>query len=138
MNHISIRDTDLKLDDCYQFIAAPDAGGIDIFVGTVRNKSLGKTAVKLEFEAYEKMAISEIAKIIEEARSNWDLINVFVAHRTGTVEVMGIAVIIGVSSMHRAAAFEACRFIIDNLKQTVPIWKKEFFDDGAHWVSAHP
>ena len=84
------------------------------------------------------MAVSEIKKIAEEAIEKWPVETVVIRHRTGRLEIGEVPVVIAVAAAHRDAAFDACRFIIDTLKQTVPIWKKEFFEDGAQWVSAHP
>ncbi|MDB5007409.1 MAG: moaE1 [Mucilaginibacter sp.] len=117
---------------------SPESGGIDIFIGTVRNATKGKPVIRLEFEAYEPMAIAEIEKIAKQASEKWPVQKVLVHHRTGVLEVGEVPVIIAVSAAHRAAAFDACRFIIDTLKQTVPIWKKEIFEDGEVWVAAHP
>jgi molybdopterin synthase catalytic subunit len=117
---------------------SPESGGIDVFIGTVRNATKGKKVLKLEFEAYESMAIAEIEKITKHAFEKWPVQKILVHHRTGVLEVGEVPVVIAVSAAHRAAAFEACRYIIDTLKQTVPIWKKEFFDDGEIWVGATP
>ena len=117
---------------------SPEAGGIDVFIGTVRNKTAGKNVVRLEFEAYEKMAISEMQKIADEACTKWPLLKMLIHHRVGILQVGEVPVIIAISSAHRAATFEACQWAIDTLKQTVPIWKKEVFDDGEQWVAAHP
>lgn len=94
--------------------------------------------MRLEFEAYEKMAIAEMQKIAAYALSTWSLQKLLIHHRTGTLAVGDIPVIIGASAAHRDAAFDACRYAIDTLKQTVPIWKKEIFEDGEYWVAAHP
>jgi len=109
-----------------------------VFIGTVRNATKGKAVIRLEFEAYEVMAVSEMEKIASQAAENWPVQKILIHHRTGILEVGEVPVIIAVSAAHRAAAFDACRFIIDTLKQTVPIWKKEFFEDGEVWVGAHP
>ena len=135
---IEISDAPLNVQACIDWVMSPDAGGIDVFIGTVRNATKGKAVVKLEFEAYNKMAISELEKIVAQAFNQWPLIKVLVHHRTGVLQVGDIPVIIAVSAAHRDAAFEACRYIIDTLKQTVPIWKKEIFEDGEVWVAAHP
>lgn len=116
----------------------PEAGGIDVFIGTVRNHTNGKQVLRLEFEAYEAMAISEMQKIVSYATETWPLHRVVLHHRTGSLQVGEVPVIIAVSAAHRDAAFTACRYIIDTLKQTVPIWKKEIFEDGEVWVAAHP
>lgn len=116
----------------------PESGGIDVFIGTVRNATKGKTVLRLEFEAYEKMAIAEMKKIAVQVFERWPVQKLLLHHRTGVLTIGEAPVIIAVSAAHRNAAFEACRYIIDTLKQTVPIWKKEVFEDGEHWVSAHP
>ncbi len=115
-----------------------EAGAINTFIGTVRNQTSGKKVTQLEYEAYEPMAVSEIRKIIEEASKKWNLTGWAVSHRVGTLLPGEIAVVVAVSTPHRKESFEACQFIINGLKQTVPIWKKEFFEDGDQWVSAHP
>ena len=117
---------------------SPESGGIDVFIGTIRNVTKGKKVIKLEFEAYEPMAIAEMEKIAKQAFEKWPVQKVLIHHRTGVLEVGEVPVLIAVSAAHRAAAFDACRFIIDTLKQTVPIWKKEIFEDGEVWVAAHP
>lgn len=117
---------------------SPDCGGIDVFIGTVRNQTKGKTVLRLEFEAYDKMALSEMEKIANEAFNRWPVQKVLIHHRTGILQVGEVPVVIAVAAAHRDAAFDACRYIIDTLKQTVPIWKKEVFEDGETWVAAHP
>jgi len=109
-----------------------------VFIGTVRNITKGKTVLRLEFEAYEKMAITEMEKIAAQSLAKWPLQKLLIHHRTGALAVGEVPVIIAVSAAHRDAAFEACRYVIDTLKQTVPIWKKEIFEDGEVWVAAHP
>jgi len=94
--------------------------------------------MRLEFEAYEKMALAEMEKIAKQAYDKWHVQKLLIHHRTGVLAVGEIPVIIAVSAAHRAAAFEACRYVIDTLKQTVPIWKKEIFENGEVWVAAHP
>jgi len=115
-----------------------EAGAINAFIGTVRNQTAGKKVVKLEYEAYEPMAIAEIQKIIDRAAQQWNLTGWAISHRIGILFPGEIAVVVAVSTPHRKESFAACQFIIDSLKQTVPIWKKEFFEDGDQWVSAHP
>lgn len=117
---------------------APESGGIDVFIGTVRNATKGKPVIRLEFEAYEKMARKEMEKIAAQVISKWPVHKILIHHRTGALAVGEIPVIIAVAAAHRAAAFEACRWSIDTLKETVPIWKKEIFEDGEVWVAAHP
>ncbi len=115
-----------------------EAGAVNTFIGTVRNQTSGKKVMKLEYEAYEPMAKSEINKIITKANERWKLLGWAVSHRVGVLLTGEIAVVVSISTAHRKESFEACQFIIDSLKETVPIWKKEFFEDGDQWVSAHP
>ncbi|HYC30620.1 MAG TPA: molybdenum cofactor biosynthesis protein MoaE [Chitinophagaceae bacterium] len=138
-------DTDIKISAevldisrCIQWVMSPQCGGIDVFIGTVRDNTKGKKVLRLEFEAYESMALKEMQKIAEQAMEKWKVTRVLVHHRTGVLNAGEVPVIIAVAAPHRAAAFDACRFIIDTLKQTVPIWKKEVFEDGETWVNAHP
>lgn len=135
---IEIHTEPLNIQQCIDWVMSPDCGGVDVFIGTVRNTTKGNPVLKLEFEAYNQMAINEINKIVKEISKQWPVQKALVHHRTGTLQVGEVPVIIAVSAAHRDAAFEACRYIIDTLKQTVPIWKKEFFEDGEVWVAAHP
>lgn len=135
---IEISDKPLTIQSCIDWVMTPQSGGIDVFIGTVRAATKGKTVVRLEFEAYEPMARKEMQKIAKQAFAQWPVQKLLIHHRTGVLEVGDIPVIIAVSCAHRDAAFEACRFLIDTLKQTVPIWKKEIFEDGEVWVAAHP
>ena len=131
-------DKPLDMQACIAWVMSPQSGGIDVFIGTVRNSTKGKKVIRLDFEAYEPMALKEIEKIAAQAFEKWPVQKLLIHHRVGTLEVGEIPVVIAVSCAHRDAAFEACRFVIDTLKQTVPIWKKEVFEDGEVWVGAHP
>ena len=135
---ILLQSDPIDVNACIDQVMSPSCGGIDVFIGTVRNATKGKAVTHLEFEAYEAMAISEMRKIAEEVIKKWPVEKAVIRHRTGRLEIGEVPVVIAVAAAHRDAAFDACRYIIDTLKQTVPIWKKEFFEDGAHWVSAHP
>jgi molybdopterin synthase catalytic subunit len=138
MTDIQLQTTPLSEAACRQFVADDKAGAIVLFSGTVRNQTQGKAVLRLEFEAYAPMAVAEMRKIAEQAVLQFDVLKICIHHRVGILEIGDIPVVIAVSAKHRAAAFEACRFCIDTLKQTVPIWKKEIFEDGAVWVAAHP
>lgn len=138
MVDLKITDKTLNIPDCIDWVMAPQAGGIDVFIGTVRDQTKGKRVVRLEFEAYEKMALNEMKKIANEMVQRWPLHKVLIHHRVGILQSGEVPVVIAVSASHRAAAFEACRYAIDTLKQTVPIWKKEVFENGEEWVAAHP
>jgi len=128
----------LNIPACINWVMSPECGGINVFVGTVRNVTKQKKVIRLEFEAYESMAISEMNKIAADVFTKWPVQKILIHHRTGVLQVGEVPVVIAVAAGHRDTAFTACRYIIDTLKQTVPIWKKEVFEDGEVWVAAHP
>ncbi|MEQ9424943.1 MAG: molybdenum cofactor biosynthesis protein MoaE [Cyclobacteriaceae bacterium] len=138
MDEILITDQRLDPDAIIKSVQYDGAGAINVFIGTVRNKTSDKSVARLEYEAYDAMAIKEIQKILDTAKSKWPIQKITVHHRKGTLKIGDAAVVIAVSTPHRKASFEACEFVIDTLKQTVPIWKKEVFEDGEIWVSATP
>ena len=114
------------------------AGAVNVFIGNVRSVAHGKNVRWLEYEAYESMAVAEIRKIIEIAAQRWGLLGWAVSHRIGTLKPGETAVAVAVSAHHRKESFEACEFIINEIKAKVPIWKKEVFEDGEEWVAARP
>jgi molybdopterin synthase catalytic subunit len=136
--NILISDTTLSTEKCRQLVQRDGAGGQVVFVGTVRDQTKGKEVVRLEFEAYEPMAIKEMTKIAETIIQRWNALAISIHHRVGSLGIGDIAVVIAVSTPHRDKAFESCQYAIDTLKDTVPIWKKEIFVDGDVWVAAHP
>lgn len=138
MTDIQITAGKIDVQRCIEGVMSAHSGGIDVFIGTVRDATQGRRVIKLEFEAYEPMAISEMKKIAAHVINQWPVHKIVIHHRTGQLQIGQVAVVIAVSAAHRAAAFDACRYAIDTLKQTVPIWKKEFFDNEEVWVSAHP
>ena len=115
-------------------VSHPSIGGIVVFEGVVRDNARGKQVRYLEYEVYEEMARQQIREIIAQAKQRWGIEHVAVAHRFGRLEIGEASVIIVVASPHRSEAFEACRYIIDTLKTTVPIWKKEVATTGEEWV----
>ena len=115
-------------------LKAPGDGALVVFDGFVRDNFRGKKTVYLEYEAYETMALAKIREIGAEMREKFSIHRIAIVHRLGRLEIGETSVWIGVSSAHRAAAFDACRFAIDTLKRTVPIWKKEYFVGGAVWA----
>ncbi|WP_207430221.1 molybdenum cofactor biosynthesis protein MoaE [Sabulibacter ruber] len=129
---------EVDVTEAYHYLQSPSAGGIDIFIGTVRDHAQGKEVTKLVFEAYAPMALKEMQKIAEAAQQQWPIEKLVMLHAVGEKLVGEPVVIIGVASAHRDAAFTACRFLIDELKKTVPIWKKEYYQDNSVWVNAHP
>ncbi len=114
----------------------PAAGAIVTFVGTTRDHNDGRRVLRLEYEAYPEMAVAEMRKIGDEAGRRWPVERVAIAHRIGVVPIGEASVVIAVSAGHRLAAFEACHFAIDRLKQVVPIWKKEHFEGGEIWIGS--
>ena len=124
----------LSLERVVAEVASDDAGAVATFVGTTRARSRGREVVRLEYEAYEGMAESEMARIAAELRERHDVIAVAIHHRVGRVEIGETSVVIAVSAAHRAAALEACREAIDTLKETVPLWKKELYVGGEEWI----
>lgn len=138
MINIQLSDTPLSADECIELVKNNAVGGIAVFIGTVRDQTKGKPVVRLEFEAYAPMAVKEMQKIAEKITKKFEAINVVIHHRTGILDIKDTAVVIAVATPHRKAAFEACQYAIDTLKDTVPIWKKEMFKDGEIWVAAHP
>ncbi len=109
-------------------------GAIVTFDGCVRNQSHGRRTLYLDYEAYESMALAKMGEIAAEVHAKFPIDRVAIAHRLGRLEIGETSVFIAVSAPHRAAAFEACRYAIDTLKRSVPIWKKEYFEDGAVWA----
>ncbi|UWX55993.1 molybdenum cofactor biosynthesis protein MoaE [Maribacter litopenaei] len=138
MNKIIEIVQDLDTNKVYQELSHPNSGGICVFVGSVREFTNSEQVVALEFETYETMALKEMDKLADTALEKWKLNKVVIKHAVGKKEVQDAVVIVGASSAHRSACFEACRFLIDTLKETVPIWKKELFKNKSVRVSAHP
>lgn len=113
---------------------APEDGAVVVFDGIVRNQSGGRQTLYLDYEAYEPMALKKLREISAEARRKYLIHRIALVHRLGRLEIGETSVLVVVSSPHRRAAFDACRFAIDAVKRTVPIWKKEYFQNGAVWV----
>ena len=113
---------------------SPADGALSLFVGVVRNENGGKAVLRLEYEAYEEMALSLMAEIEEEARRRWPVSELRMVHRLGPMGIGEASVAVAVAAPHRGESFAACRFAIDTLKARVPIWKKEFYADGSVWL----
>src|SRR5207253_7573278 len=124
----------LNRDALIEAVSHPGAGGLVVFEGVVRDNARGKQIRYLEYDAYPEMAEQQIRTIIAEAERRWGVERVAVAHRFGRSEIGEASVIIVVAAPHRAEAFDACRYIIDTLKTTVPIWKKEVASNGEEWI----
>ncbi len=117
-----------------QRIKRGEDGAAVVFEGVVRNQTRGRRTLYLDYEAYEEMALRQMEGLAEQALKQFEVRDIAVVHRLGRLEIGEASVLIVVVSAHRAAAFEACRWLIDSLKRTVPIWKKEYFEDGAVWA----
>ncbi len=131
---VSIIQTPIQVSQILAGISSPISGGTDVFIGTVRNHSHGLRVESLEYTAYIPMAEKLMAAIEDEMRKKWMLHNIVLVHRVGVLHVGDVAVVTAVSASHRNEAFEACRFAIDRIKEVVPIWKKEFYEEGTAWV----
>ncbi len=131
---VAVTHTPIDVEKIFREIATPRSGGIDVFVGTVRNHSHGKRVRQLEYSAYVPMAEKLMAEIEQEIKRKWVIENVALVHRVGMLQIGDVAVVTAVSAHHRDAAFEACRYAIDRVKGVVPIWKKEYFEEGMAWV----
>lgn len=120
-----------------EFVRSSQAGGVVIFLGTVREMTAGRQTIALDYEAFSEMAEAKLAELEAEAREKWPIVEAALVHRLGHLELGDVSVAVAVSTPHRGDAFEAARFLIDRLKEVVPIWKKENWSDGTtEWI--HP
>ncbi|MFD1708682.1 molybdenum cofactor biosynthesis protein MoaE [Siminovitchia sediminis] len=125
----------IKIDEIYQQVVRREAGAVTVFVGTVRELTHGKKTLYLEYEAYESMALKKMEQIIDEIKQKWPAVKqATMIHRIGRLEITDIAIAIAVSSPHRPDAYEANRYAIERVKELVPIWKKEHWEDGEKWI----
>ena len=119
-------------------IKEPEDGAVALFDGIVRNHSRGRRTLYLDYTAYEPMALQKMEQLAQRALASYPVRAVWLVHRLGRLQIGETSVLIAVASAHRAAAFDACRWLIDTLKRTVPVWKKEYFEDGAVWADGEP
>jgi molybdopterin synthase catalytic subunit len=134
MSLFEIRETELSLAEVVAAVARPEAGAIATFIGTVRSENGGLPVTLLEYQAYASMAAKEMARIGDEISARIHGTRLAVLHRVGSLKVGDVAVVCAVSSPHRGEAFEACRLLIDLIKSSVPIWKREHGPSGPYWV----
>jgi molybdopterin synthase catalytic subunit len=134
MSLFEIRDSELSVAEVVAAVTRPEAGGIAVFVGVVRNESAGLPVARLEYQAYASMAAKEMARIGQEIALEIGDVRLAVLHRVGSLVVGDAAVVCAVSTPHRAEAFHACRLLIDRIKARVPIWKREHGPSGPYWV----
>ena len=135
---IDIVEDAIPVESVLVSVEGPGEGAAVLFVGRIREATAGSVVTHLDYECYRDMALSELHSLADEARTSHGAVGVAIVHRVGRLEVGDAAVAIAVSSAHRSKAYQASRWIIDTLKQRVPIWKKEWYDDGGVWVSDHP
>ena len=109
-------------------------GAVVTFLGTTRRTSMDKTVLYLEYEGYVPMALKKLREIADEVAQKWPIQDVSILHRIGRLEIEDISLVVAIASPHRKEAFQACGFVVDRIKETVPIWKKEVFEDGQVWV----
>jgi len=131
---VRITDQPLSVDEVLAAVRSHEAGGTVCFIGTVRSTSDGLGVERMEVESSKELAESDLERICTVATERFPVVGISVAHRTGALKVGEVIVVIAVSAAHRTEAFDACRFIIDELKKTTPIWKKEFGPDEGRWV----
>jgi len=114
-----------------------ESGAVALFYGVVRNENEGREVRYLEYDAYAEMAVKKMKEVAEEVRARWPVTGVGVLHRIGRLEIGETSLLVAVSSGHRKEAFEACHYAVDRIKEIVPIWKKEVWEDGEEWVEGH-
>jgi len=132
-----LTDQAIEVEALRRELVSSESGALVEFTGTVRNQNAQRRVVALEYEGVEGLASNEFAKIEREARDRFDILHVACTHRTGRLAVGDTAVWLGVTAVHRGAAFDACRYLIDELKKRLPIWKKEFYTEGdSGWINA--
>lgn len=124
----------IDMNEMMNKVTSPNAGAVTLFVGTVREMTKSKKTLYLIYEAYEAMAVKKLAQIGEEIQTKWPDSKVAITHRVGKLEITDVAVVIAVSTPHRNDAYEANRYAIERIKEIVPIWKKEHWEDGQEWV----
>lgn len=132
--YFEVMDTPISVEEVAQKVIRRECGAVTTFIGTVREFTKGRRTLYLEYAAYRSMAEKMLAKIGEETKEKWPGTYVAISHRIGTLQISDIAVVVAVSTPHRKAAYEANEYIMERIKQIVPIWKKEFWEDGEKWI----
>jgi len=129
-----VTDKPIDLQELVAYVTDREAGAIATFIGTTRNNNEGRRVIALDYDGYPEMAEKELARIGADAKTKWPICRMAIVHRLGPVQITEASVIITVSAGHRDAAFAACRFAIEEIKKTVPIWKKEVYEGGEVWI----
>jgi molybdopterin synthase catalytic subunit len=133
-SHFMVTEKPIDVQTVVDLVIDPHAGAVNTFIGTVRELTHGKKTLYLEYDAYAAMAEKKLAEIGDDIEQKWPDSRAAITHRIGRLEISDIAVVIAVSTPHRSAAFEASRFAIERIKEIVPIWKKEHWEDGEMWI----
>ncbi len=134
--HVIITEKELNLDDSIKFVSDKSSGATATFLGSTRDNNLGRQVNFLEYEAYEPMADIKLTQIANEMLDNWEINKVSIQHRVGRVPLSHASLVVAVSSKHRKDALSACEFSINRIKEIVPIWKKEYYEDGEIWIGS--
>lgn len=127
----------LDVQRAFDAVRCDDAGAVAVFHGVVRNENMGRRVGYLEYDAYPEMAVKKMEEIAGELQAKFPITAVAVMHRVGRLEIGETSLVVAVSSPHRKEAFDACHYAVDRIKQIVPVWKKEVWDDGSEWVEGH-
>ena len=136
--HTSVSSNFLNIQDAYDFVSDPAHGAVDVFIGAVRNHHEGKPVTGITYDIHDELAVKEFQEICLDAQNIWEGIKIYLSHYKGQLNIGGISVIIAVSAAHRAEAFEACRYIIEELKKRAPVWKQEHYELGnSEWLPGH-
>lgn len=133
LDYVNIRSDPITLTEAVDFVRSDEAGAISTFSGTTKKWYNGKLVLKLEYEAYIPMAEKEMKKICIEIREKWNVIKISMIHRIGVVDIGKESIVIAISSVSRSDSLQAVQYAIDNIKFSVPVWKKEFYEDGSIW-----
>jgi len=135
---VSISTDSLSIQDAYNFVIDPTHGAVDLFVGAVRNHHEGKDVQGITYDVHEVLAVQTFQDIASRAQKRWHGTRIYVSHYKGQLDIGGISVVIAVGSAHRAESFDACRYIIEELKKRGPIWKQEHYPEGpSEWLPGH-
>jgi len=129
-----VTDRPLEPDRLVQHVRRDEAGAVALFYGVVRDNSMGRRVLYLEYDAYPEMATKVMRRLAEEVKERWAVTDIAIQHRTGRLEIGETSLLVAVSSPHRREAFEACHALVDRFKEVVPVWKKEVWEGGEEWI----